>query len=120
MYSCLLVCSLIVPRLNTRKNRVMAPISIGANFESHTGILLFSMYIGFQFLILFSPVFPHPAGFYVSFYFSFRFFELDAIVNCGNRKNNCCNYIPNHFIIKSMKCFTHIPPAAVAMSQMTR
>tara|TARA_R110000744_G_scaffold162524_1_gene279165 strand:+ start:6772 stop:7017 length:246 start_codon:yes stop_codon:yes gene_type:complete len=48
----------MVPRLNTRKNIVMAPISIGVNLESHTGSLLFSMYIGFQFLILFSPIIP--------------------------------------------------------------
>tara|TARA_R110002110_G_scaffold156334_2_gene351350 strand:+ start:737 stop:982 length:246 start_codon:yes stop_codon:yes gene_type:complete len=48
----------MVPLLNTRKNIVMAPISIGVNLESHTGTLLFSMYIGFQFLILFSPIIP--------------------------------------------------------------
>ena len=108
--------SLIEPRLKTKKKIVIAPISIGAKCDSQTGTLLFSMNIGLQFFILLSPFFPHPAGFDMFLYYSFRCFQLKTIVKRGHRKNNCGDYTGNHFIIRSIKCLTHIPPAAVATS----
>src|SRR6056300_1944026 len=50
MVSCLLVATLISFLDKTMNPRVIAPISIGATLLSHTGILLFSMKIGVQYL----------------------------------------------------------------------
>tara|TARA_A100001515_G_C4428651_1_gene162924 strand:- start:192 stop:392 length:201 start_codon:yes stop_codon:yes gene_type:complete len=60
----------------------------GAKYDNMAGILLFSMKIGFQFFILFSPFLPLPLGLNVPRKAFLRLLPEAAVVNGGRQKDN--------------------------------